>query len=105
MGRPTGVPNLAKVTADAPPRPTPATASIGHIQRRLDAPPLPKPNHRATRPAPITQAYPVGVRSRLAKRIRTPLAQTRPLEGRSMTPSKANRLPTVSGMLQAKSSL
>ena len=34
-----------------------------------------------------------------------PLAHTRPVDGRSIMPSSVNRLPTVSGMLQAKSSL
>ena len=34
-----------------------------------------------------------------------PLAHTRPADGRSITPSRVNRLPTVSGMLQKKSSL
>ncbi len=57
------------------------------------------------RKAPITQAYPAGVRSRLAQRMSTPAALIRPHDGRSMTPIMANRLPTVRGTLQAKSSL
>ena len=81
------------------------TASIGRAQRRLDAPPRPKANHPATRKAAMDKAQPGGVRSRLAHRMSRPLATTRPLDGRSRTPSKAKRLPTVSGTLQAKSSL
>src|ERR1700691_5194654 len=84
---------------------TTATAIIGTAQRRLEAPPRPKRNHIATRPAPITQAYPAGVRLRLVSRIRMPQAHTRPADGRSITPSNVNRLATVSGTLQAKSSL
>ena len=53
----------------------------------------------------MMQAYPVGVRLRAVQSTRTPLATTRPQLGRSKTPSRANRLPTVSGTLQAKSSL
>ncbi len=53
----------------------------------------------------MMQAYPVGVRLRLVHSTSTPLAVTRPQLGRSSTPSRAKRLPTVSGTLQAKSSL
>ena len=57
------------------------------------------------KPAPTTQAQPVVDLSRLAHRMSTPLATTRPHEGRSITPSRAKMLPTVRQMLQAMSSL
>ena len=56
-------------------------------------------------PAPTTQAHPVVDRSRLANRMRTPLAITRPQDGRSITPRRAKILPTVRHTLQARSSL
>ncbi len=49
-------------------------------------------------------AYPVVLRFRLVKRTRMPLVTTRPHEGRSTTPKRANRLAQVRAMLHARSS-
>ncbi len=60
---------------------------------------------RRSSPLPITQAHPVVTRPRLADSTSTKLAMTRPHDGLSSTPRRANRLPMVMQMLQARSSL
>src|SRR5664279_1500220 len=105
MGKPMGRPNFAQVTAQLAAKGIRPAASTGRVHLRFEAPPRPRANQAATKRAPMVHAYPAGARLRFAARISTPLAVTRPHDGRSRTPSRAKMLPVVRAALQAKSSL
>src|SRR5664279_4936224 len=98
------MPNLARSMAHPATRGTRVARNIGSAHRCRSRPARPRANQVAIRAMASTHAYPVVARLRLVRRTSRPQAVTRPHDGRSITPPRANRLAQARATLHARSS-